>query len=201
MCTPKSDIPPDYHLRAYGVIMRSRTLLKLTLPYALLLLTACSTLIPTNQYQGQIESDIAQVENWQTLTNSADVSYLNDLFNSTDVDSLLKQAFSDNPSFQQIMLTLDIRRAQFKQATAEQRPQISAGLSNTRKENTDNSYNGSLMVSWQSDLWGKLKDSTNAAEIDIAEQEILVQSARNTLGTDILHQWLELISQKQAIVI
>tara|TARA_R110001583_G_scaffold41891_2_gene133225 strand:- start:51762 stop:53123 length:1362 start_codon:yes stop_codon:yes gene_type:complete len=181
--------------------MRSRILLKLTLSSALLLLTACSTLIPTNQYQRQIESDIAHVENWRSLTNSGDVSYLNELFNSTDVDNLLKQAFSDNPNFQQIMLTLDIRREQLKQTAADQRPQINAGLLNTRNENTDNTYNGSLSVSWQADLWGKLKDSSHAADIDIAEQEMLVQSARNSLGADILRQWLELISQKQAIVI
>tara|TARA_R110002050_G_scaffold71891_1_gene154570 strand:+ start:296 stop:1615 length:1320 start_codon:yes stop_codon:yes gene_type:complete len=167
----------------------------------MLLLTACGSLVPKSDYQRQVSADIAQVDNWQTLTNSGDVSYLNDLFNATDVDSLLNQAFAENPSFQQMMLTLDIRRAQLKQTTADEHVQVSAGLSANRNENSTNSYNGTLTVSWQADLWGKLKDSSNAAELDIAEQAMLVQSARNSLGADILRAWLALIAQKKNIVI
>lgn len=181
--------------------MRFTILLRLILPVIFLLLVACGTFIPKNNYQEKVRHDVALVENWQTLTDSGDIRYLNELFNATEVNSLLKQAFSDNPSFKQIMLTLDIRRAQLKQIIADQQSKISVGLSATNKENSDNSYNGSLTVSWQADLWGKLQDSSNATAIDVAEQEMLVQSAKNSLGATLLTAWLELIHQKQAIVI
>ena len=179
--------------------MRYRVLLNLILSILLSLLTACSTFTPKNDYQQQTQKDIAQVENWQPLSNSVDVGYLTDLFDSSDVDSLLTQAFEANPSFQQTLLTLEMKRVQLKQTAADQRPQLTASLSGSKQEDSNASYNSSLTVSWQADLWGKLQASTNAAKTDIAEQEMLVQSARDSLGADILQAWLELISQKRAI--
>lgn len=178
--------------------MRYRALFSITLP---LLLTACSTLTPQNDYQAQIQSDIAKVDNWQTLSKGVDIGYLNDLFNSDDVDTLLKQAFADNPSFQQTLLTLEMKRAQLTQTAANQRPQLTADFSASKQENTKTktNYNSALTVSWQADLWGKLKASTYAAETDIAEQQMLVQYARDSLGADILQAWLELISQQRTL--
>ncbi len=179
--------------------MRYNALSNITLSLSLLLLSACSTLTPQNDYQAQIQNDIDKVDNWQMLSKSIDVGYLNDLFSSADVDTLLKQAFSDNPSFQQTLLTLEMKRAQRQQTAANQRPQLSADFSSSKQEDTNAAYNSSLTVSWQVDLWGKLKASTDAAETDIAEQEMLVQSARDSLGADILQAWLELISLKRTL--
>ncbi len=179
--------------------MRYSRLSNTTLMLSLLILTACSTLTPQNDYQAQIQSDISDVDNWHTLSNSVEVGYLNDLFNSVDIDALLKQAFADNPSFQQTLLTLEMKRAQLKLTAANQRPQLTADFSSSKQEGTKTSYNGLLTVSWQADLWGKLEASTNAAETDIAEQQMLVQSARDSLGADIVQAWLELISQQRTI--
>lgn len=182
--------------------MHSRIVFNLSVLLTLILLPACGSLIPQSQhYSTQIQNDISQIEDWRSLSNSSDIVYLNDLFNDSAVDTLLKRAFAHNPSFQQTVLALDIKRAQLKQTTASQRPKISADLSSTKKENADINYNSSLTVSWQVDLWGKLKDSTNAAEFDLAEQEMLVQSARDSLGADILRSWLELIYLKRDVAI
>lgn len=181
--------------------MHHRILLSLTLLAMLLLLSACGGLLTKAQYQEKIQNDLSQIENWELSSSQSDVIYLNDLFNASAINTLLKSAFSDNPSFQQTLITLDIRRAQLKQSSANRRLQINAGIASANEENADSTYNSSVSVSWQADLWGKLQDSSNAAEIDIKQQALLVRAARNTLGSEILSAWIALINQNKNIAI
>jgi len=176
-------------------------LLKRSLPLTFLLLSACNTFAPKQDFLAQTHDDLAQVSTWTTLENTGEVSYLNDLFNSPQLETLLQHAFADNPSLQQTLITLDIRRAQLQQTAAAQRPQINASFNGSKQKESDNSYSSTVSISWQADLWGKLDDKTSAARLDIAEQEMLLQSARDSLAADIMTSWLHLISQQRSIKI
>lgn len=179
--------------------MKGKAFLKRSLPFSFLLLSACTAFSPKQDYLDQPQHDLAQVSSWQSLENTSQVTYLNDLFHSPQVDQLLQQAFAENPSLQQTLITLDIRRAQLQQTSAAQRPHVNANFNATKQEDSDDSYSSSLSVSWQADLWGKLDDRTQAADLDIAEQEMLLQSARDSLAADIMRSWLNLISQQREI--
>lgn len=179
--------------------MKGKAFLKRSLPFSFLLLSACTAFSPKQDYLDQPQYDLAQVSSWQSLENASQVTHLNDLFNSPQVDQLLQQAFAENPSLQQTLITLDIRRAQLQQTSAAQRPHINANFNATEQEGSDDSYSSSLSISWQADLWGKLDDRTQAADLDIAEQEMLLQSARDSLAADIMRSWLNLISQQREI--
>ncbi|PCJ33071.1 MAG: RND transporter [Gammaproteobacteria bacterium] len=179
--------------------MPYRALLKQSIALSFITLSACTTFSAKQDYAALPQHDLQQVEGWQTLADSTQVSYLTDLFNSPAVDDLLQRAFADNPSLQQTLITLDIYQAQLKQTSAQQRPQINAGLNVNNKENSDTSYSSSLSISWQADVWGKLKDSTSAAQLDISEQQYLFQAAKNSLAANIMQSWLSLISQQRDI--
>ena len=51
-------------------------------------------------------------------------------------------------------------------------------------------YTGTAAVSWELDLCRKLADSAKAASKDVQEQQMLFQSARDTLASEIMTEWL-----------
>ncbi len=176
-------------------------LLKCSVLLVVTLLTACSSLNTKKDYHASIQQDISDVKSWDSLANSSEISYLNDLFQSPQIDKLLSQAFSENPSMQQTLLTLEMRKAQRDQTAANQLPQVEAGFSASKQESDNSSFSSSISVSWQADVWGKLKDQTTAAQLDIEQQQRLVRSAKNSLAAEILTAWLELIAQQRSVTI
>ncbi len=165
----------------------------------LLMLTACSITPEQPDYEALISAEQQRVEKWQNFPQQTDVAYLNDLIDTDMFDGLLQTAMKSNPSLQQTLLTLQIRQSQLTQASAEKRPIISSGFSALNSSDTDASFGADLSVSWQADLWGKLADNERAAELDITEQNLLYQSARDTLAAEVMQVWLTLIAQQRAI--
>ncbi|WP_320040612.1 efflux RND transporter permease subunit [uncultured Desulfobacter sp.] len=78
---------------------------------------------------------------------------------------------------------------------------MSAGYSALKEEDQDDVYTGTAAVSWELDLCRKLADSAKAASKDVQEQQMLFQSARDTLASEIMTEWLELTSAKKNISI
>lgn len=165
----------------------------------LLMLTACSITPEQPDYAALISAEQQRVEQWQNFPQQTDVAYLNDLIDTDMFDGLLQTAMQSNPSLQQTLLTLQIRQSQLTQASAEKRPVISSGFSALNSRDSEASFGADISVSWQADLWGKLADNERAAELDITEQNLLYQSARDTLAAEVMQVWLTLIAQQRAI--
>ena len=165
----------------------------------LVMLAACSITPEQPDYATLISAEQQRVEQWQNFPQQADVAYLNDLIDTNMLDGLLQTAMQSNPSLQQTLLTLQIRQSQLTQAAAEKRPFISSGFSALNSSDSDASFGADLSVSWQADLWGKLADNERAAKLDITEQNLLYQSARDTLAAEVMQVWLTLIAQQRAI--
>ena len=165
----------------------------------LLMLTACSITPEQPDYAALISAEQQRVEQWQNFPQQTDVAYLNDLIDTDMFDGLLQTAMQSNPSLQQTLLTLQIRQSQLTQASAEKRPVISSGFSALNSRDSEASFGADISVSGQADLWGKLADNERAAELDITEQNLLYQSARDTLAAEVMQVWLTLIAQQRAI--
>lgn len=181
-----------------NVINPQRYLKKLFL-LPLLLLAACSIKTEQPDYDRLISTEQQQVTQWQNLPQQTEVAYLNDLVDSDMFEELLQIAMQSNPGLQQTLLTLQIRQSQLVQASGEQRPFVSAGVSALNSSDSDASFGANVSVSWQADLWGKLADNVRAANLDITEQNLLYQSARDTLAAEVMRAWLTLIAQQRAI--
>jgi|TARA_R110000851_G_scaffold6039_3_gene24581 outer membrane protein TolC len=165
----------------------------------LVMLAACSITPEQPDYATLISAEQQRVEQWQNFPQQTDVAYLNDLIDTDMFEGLLQTAMQSNPSLQQTLLTLQIRQSQLTQAAAEKRPFISSGFSALNSSDSDASFGADLSVSWQADLWGKLADNERAAKLDITEQNLLYQSARDTLAAEVMQVWLTLIAQQRAI--
>lgn len=166
-------------------------------PLVVLLLGACSTTSPRLDYIEQADQEIQQVPTWNQLDSAQQVSTLNDLLSAPELDELIEQAHASNPNLQSTLLTLDIVRAQSRQSGADRLPTVEAGFSAARTEDSDSSYTGSISVNWELDLWRKMANEVKAADLDIAEQEALTQSARDYLTAEVMLAWLELISTQR----
>jgi outer membrane protein TolC len=173
--------------------------LKKLVSLPLVMLVACSITPEQPDYATLISAEQQRVEQWQNFPQQTDVAYLNDLIDTDMFEGLLQTAMQSNPSLQQTLLTLQIRQSQLTQAAAENRPFISSGFSALNSSDSDASFGADLSVSWQADLWGKLADNERAADLDITEQNLLYQSARDTLAAEVMQVWLTLIAQQRAI--
>jgi len=173
--------------------------LKKLVSLPLVMLVACSITPEQPDYVTLISAEQQRVEQWQNFPQQTDVAYLNDLIDTDMFEGLLQTAMQSNPSLQQTLLTLQIRQSQLTQAAAENRPFISSGFSALNSSDSDASFGADLSVSWQADLWGKLADNERAAKLDITEQNLLYQSARDTLAAEVMQVWLTLIAQQRAI--
>ncbi|MGD8834670.1 MAG: TolC family protein [Desulfobacteraceae bacterium] len=126
---------------------------------------------------------------------------LNHLIRSTDLEALVDEALAANPGLQQTLLTLRIRQGQYRQTSGERWPEITAGYAADRKEGSDTSYAGSISIGWEIDLWSKLADDIRAAAKDMAEQQALYQSARDSLTAQVMKTWLGLTAAHKNVTI
>lgn len=159
-----------------------------------LFLAACSSMPGDHGYTAQAEAERQSIEQWSQLDGTADAAYLDDLIDSQELDALIDEALSANPSLQQTLLSLNILQTQYRITRSGQLPALDAGLSTGKEENSDTSYTGSVSVSWELDLWARISNEKSAVAKDIAEQAELYQSARDTLAAEVMQGWLQLIN-------
>lgn len=164
-----------------------------------LMLVACSITPEQPDYQQQIDAETMTVNPWQNDAEAVTANTLGDLINAPAVGPLIDSALDNNPGLQQTLLTLQILEKQLTITEAAQLPAVSAGFGASRSEDSDDQFSSDLSVSWQADLWGQLDDLEQAAQQDLLQQSLLLQSARDTLAAEVIKNWLTLIAQQRAI--
>ena len=166
---------------------------------AVLFLSSCS-IVPQGNYPLLAEQERQRVTEWPAQEAGAEKStVLNELISDPELESLIEEALQANPNLQQTVLTLKILVAQRRQATADRLPQAQFDAGADKDEGDEESYSGSLSISWEVDLWKKLADSEGAAVMDEAEQQALLDAARISLTAEVMKEWLGLISDQDTI--
>ncbi len=180
--------------------MRLLTPLLRALPLTSVLLAACNLApAPQEDYLAQAAQAHRPLSAWSQVVEGKPTAYLDQLIRSPQLDALLDEALAANPSLQQTLLTLQIRRAEQRQTGAARLPGLEAGLSASKEEQSDSSYTGSLTASWEADIWGKLADDSRAAGKEVAAQQARLQLARSSLAAEVMKAWLTLIAQQRSI--
>lgn len=159
---------------------------------ALTLLSAC-TVGPD-----YVRPDVAAPERWtvdyQSAANLADSLWWQQ-FGDPVLDSLIEQAVRGNLDLKsaaakvdQYLGALDSTRSQFF-------PQISAGFDAGGKRSagiTVESYQAALNTTWELDLWGKIRRSSEAAQAQIAGSEAGRRGVLLTLVANVASSYLTL---------
>lgn len=142
------------------------------------------------QWQTQQNAIAEQVEHNLALTQ---------LIDSPELAQLVSLALANNPDLQQTLIAVQISESQWQQAHGNRLPEANLDFNGTKEENSQANYNTSLSISWQLDLWQQLGDLSRAAEQDVEQQQRLYQAAQDTLTSNVMIGWLDLISQQATI--
>lgn len=123
------------------------------------------------------------------------------VFNDPVLDALVERAAVNNTSVQQAAARLAEARAIARTVDADRSVQVGVGAGANRGAGLDRG-NGSLKpgtllsaganISWELDLFGRLTGASNAAALDAASREALLQSARLAVQAEVAQSYLAL---------
>lgn len=129
-------------------------------------------------------------------------------FNDSTLNSLVQEALNENMSLKSAWSRLDQSQAIAHKAGADLYPQLSgqAGASQTsartavgRSNSTE--FSLGLAVSYEVDLWGKIKAGKQAAEYDLQASRYDLDTAAITLVSQVAEAWYSIIAQRKIIAI
>ncbi|MCW7753011.1 TolC family protein [Desulfobotulus sp. H1] len=165
------------------------------------LIIGCSLMKSSGSSIPMADNALSGLFDWSSLDGEIRTSILGDLIRSDSLKELVAEALDANPGLQQTLFTLQISMAEYRQASGERMPEVSAAYGVQREKDDGTSYTGSLTISWEADLWQRLADSRLAVEKDAAQQAALYQAARDTLGAEVMKTWLALAGAFDGIII
>lgn len=122
-------------------------------------------------------------------------------FNDPRLTELVNEALAANPSIRSQFYAVEATRAQARSTYGRSLPNVSAsasagGTSNyiaSTDSRVDNSSFGvGVDLSWEVDLWGRLRAGINAAEADLLASEADLASARLALTAQTASAWFDL---------
>jgi outer membrane protein, multidrug efflux system len=136
-----------------------------------------------------------------TDTNSiADLDWVS-LFRDTVLQRLVKTGLENNYDMKIAYERINAARASFKIARGEQWPVFSGNANAVvgtqqvynQPPMENPTYNASIGVSWEIDLWGKLRRSKEAARANLLAEEAYQTSVRLNLIADIIVNYFDLL--------
>ena len=132
---------------------------------------------------------------------------------------LVSEAYSANPDLRAAAARVQRATAVAKGAGAAARPQLNGALQGNRQKQNfiglpiggagnggvlssiSESYGASLNLSWEVDVWGKVRAGEQAALADLQAQGELYRAARASLAAQVTRAWLALAEANEQIAL
>ncbi|RZI87064.1 MAG: RND transporter, partial [Variovorax sp.] len=123
------------------------------------------------------------------------------VFNDPVLDGLVERAAVANTSVQQAAARLAEARAIARTVDADRSVQVGLGAGANRGAGLDRGngskvpgtlINAGANISWELDLFGRLSGASNAAALDAASREALLQSAKLAVQAEVAQSYLAL---------
>ncbi|MFP6886695.1 MAG: TolC family protein [Opitutales bacterium] len=163
--------------------------------------------------QTSLSPDPRPPERWSTTTVSVDAnSFWVESFGDANLTALVKEAWANNPDLSVTSRKVEMAREEAVMAGAIRLPQAGLGLSGNRSKRnlvgflpgenvsfTSENYGLNLNVSWELDLWGKLRDSR---KVTVTAWEASTEdhhSARLSLAGQVAKAWFSTIEANRQV--
>ncbi len=134
-------------------------------------------------------------------------------FNDPELDALIAKALDDNLLLRQSKAQLDQVKALERMAAAGLFPMASASASAARSQSAPreasfggqkiemagieaNSFSMSMPVSYELDVWGKVRAGMLAAEQDVIAMRANLESAAVTVAANVTERWFDVVEQR-----
>ncbi len=125
--------------------------------------------------------------------------------NDPAMGSLIEEALSANLTLKQIHARIEQAVAADKQAASFMFPEINAEASVKKEWESDstaeNTYNTSLSLSWEIDLWGRISSTQKAALHNIMATREELEAAALLLSAGVAETYLQIIEQELQLVL
>ncbi|MEI7897271.1 MAG: efflux transporter outer membrane subunit [bacterium] len=125
------------------------------------------------------------------------------LFKDTVLQRLIKTGLTNNYNIRIAFARIEEARAAFKVARGQQWPQFSAQVGGGWQQQANSGGVGRVLeyssisavgqISWEIDLWGKMRRSKEAARANLFAQEAYQQAVRITLINEIVNYYFNLL--------
>lgn len=130
-------------------------------------------------------------------------STLLEIFDDADLIELVDTALANNPDLLLAMAQMEEIGFNLAKARGDYWPDFSANGSASRSGGdairTTKLYSASLDVSWEIDVWGRIRNSVGAAGFDLAAAEEDFEAARQSLGAQAMQGWFNLIATNKLL--
>jgi len=135
------------------------------------------------------------------------------IFGDAELDRLVGEALAHNANLALAVARVDESRAQVGLARADQLPVIGATFDRSRTETSQvaafpfppgfprdtNDYRAALNVSYEIDLWGRLRNLSAAARAELLASEAARETVRITLAADVVQDYFALRASDEQI--
>jgi NodT family efflux transporter outer membrane factor (OMF) lipoprotein len=128
-------------------------------------------------------------------------------FDDPQLDALVLRALEGNQDLAVAVARLDRARAEARIAGADLKPSVGAGLNATRQnqkfigtpipDSTSTRYDASVEVSWEADLWGRIRAGARAAVADYEASEADLRGARMSIAAATVKLWFSIAEVRQ----
>lgn len=152
-------------------------------------------------------ADITIPKSWasaETGSSGAPTAWLAQ-FNSDSLHILIETALENNPNFKIAAARLSQAEAEARIAGADRLPTANLGLNAARQRISTfgpqstggvrfENYDLALNLSWEVDLWGRLKNQSEAALAELQASAAELEAARLSLCAQVTKAWLQCIA-------
>lgn len=126
-------------------------------------------------------------------------------FKSPRLEALVDEALASNRDLRMASARLVESRARARQAGAQLAPSltgridvgtgngIASGLPNT------NEINAGFNVSWEADIWGRIRGERAAAQMDAVSEELLYEYTRQSIVAQVVEDWIIINGNRQLL--
>ena len=138
-----------------------------------------------------------------------------DRFGDAQLERLVAEAYASNRDLKAAAARVERAAASARGAAAAARPQLEAALDGTRLKqnfiglpipgqtgpltNLNNNFGASLNLSWELDLWGRVRAGEKAALADLEAEGFAYRAARASLAAQVVRSWLALAEANEQI--
>ena len=126
-------------------------------------------------------------------------------FKSARLEGLVVEALANNRDLRIAAANLVISRAKALQAGAQLLPSVTGSVTGS----TENTLSGGganingidigFNVSWEVDLWGRIRGNRAAAQLDAVSEELLYEYTRQSIASQVVENWIIINGNRQIL--
>ena len=171
-----------------------------------MLLLSCSVTEPLDKNLRQ--SHVPSQWSVDLLTTSVEDGWFNELQNA-QIHQLVDAAINNNFQLKQQAFAIAVQQQTLIIAGSDLWPSLDVSLNNSRRkfiasdsaDSIDNTASVDIDLKYELDLWGKLSDAQQQANLTLMAQKATFEQAKQQLVADVIKAWYSVIEANQLVIL